>query len=75
MQGIAVYIEVTGHGLHTIGAIMVAFTAIQVHMRVWREHKIDRAVYEEMRHERRLGIVGVALMLLGFLIQLPLLFL
>lgn len=61
--------EILGWGSHTLGAVMVAFTAIQVHMRVWQEHKIDEQVFKEMRHERRVGMIGVGLMIVGFIVH------
>lgn len=55
--------------LDTVGTILIAYTALRVHDRVRREHKIDSRVTREMRRERALGIVGVALILLGFALQ------
>lgn len=50
---------------------MVAFTAVAVHYRVWKEHQIDDKVFKEMRRERGIGVVGIALMVLGDLIEIP----
>lgn len=59
--------------LDLIGKILVSFTAIMVHHRVAREHKIDKEVFEEMRRERNLGLLGIVLMIVGYLIHISLL--
>jgi hypothetical protein len=52
--------------LEAMGGILVAYMVINVHHRVWREHKIDAVVFEEMRKERVLGLVGIALIAIGY---------
>lgn len=64
-------IELIGFILDTVGKIMVSYTAVRVHYRFWREHKIDESVFVEMKKEQRLGIVGIALIIIGFLMELP----
>ncbi len=59
-----------GFFLHTLGEIMIGFTAIMVHHRVWKEHKIDEKVFLEMRRERKIGIIGLALIIIGFGMEL-----
>ena len=59
-----------GLTIHTIGEIMVGFTAIMVHHRFWKEHKVDARVFDEMRRERGIGIIGIVLILIGFFIQM-----
>ena len=49
---------------------MVGFTAIMVHHRFWKEHKVDARVFDEMRRERGIGIIGIVLILIGFFIQM-----
>ena len=65
------FMELLGHTLDLIGKILIAYTAIRVHFRVWKEHKIDEAVFTEMQTERRIGIIGIALIILGYLLELP----
>jgi hypothetical protein len=60
-----------GFTLDVIGKIMIAYTAVQVHYRFWKEHQIDENVFAEMGRERRIGIIGIVLIVLGFLLQLP----
>lgn len=52
------------------GKVMVAYTAIAVHGRVQKEQKIDRAVFRAMKLEKTIGITGIILMILGYLLHL-----
>ena len=64
-------IEFIGFTLDVLGKVMVAFTAIMVHYRFRKEHKIDEKVFRSMRREQLLGIIGILLIILGFLLQVP----
>jgi hypothetical protein len=63
--------ELTGFILDVIGKLLVAYTAIAVHHRFLKEHKIDAAVFKVMHREQIVGIIGVILIIAGFLLQLP----
>lgn len=63
--------ELLGHTLDVVGKVMVAYTAIRVHHRVWVEHKIDRKVFSEMKREQRIGFLGIVLIILGYLLEIP----
>ena len=63
--------ELTGFTLDIIGKIMIAFTAIMVHHRFWKEHKVDERVFRAMRRERWIGILGITFILAGYFLQLP----
>ena len=65
-------LELLGFTIHTMGEILVGYTAIMVHHRVWKEHKIDEVVFEEMTKERLMGIVGLILIIIGFFMQITL---
>lgn len=52
--------------LDTLGKVMVAFTALRVHHRVLKEHKIDKIVFFEMRHEQVIGILGVLFIIIAY---------
>jgi len=41
-----------------------------VHRRVWKEHKINNRVYNEMKREQFIGIVGIVLLIIGYLIKI-----
>lgn len=64
-------LEFLGFTLDVVGKIMVAYTAIAVHYRVWKEHKIDKTVFIAMRNEQTIGIIGIVLIVVGYLLQLP----
>ena len=64
-------IEFIGFTLDVLGKVMVAFTAIMVHYRFRKEHRIDERVFRSMRREQLLGIIGIFLIILGFLLQAP----
>ena len=64
-------IEFLGFTIDLIGKVMVGFTAIMVHHRVWKEHRIDEAVFREMKREQVIGIIGVALIVAGYVLQIP----
>lgn len=60
-----------GFILDVIGKIMVAYAAIRVHRRFWKEHKVDEFVFKAMKREQVIGIAGVIFIVIGFLLQLP----
>lgn len=64
-------IEFIGSTLDVIGKVMVAFTAIMVHHRVWKEHRIDKQVFVEMKREQIIGVAGILLIVIGYAIQVP----
>ena len=64
-------LEFIGFTLDVVGKIMVAFTAIMVHHRFYKEHRIDEKVFRAMRREQLLGVIGIFLIIVGFLLQAP----
>lgn len=64
-------IEFLGFTLDVVGKVMVAYTAIAVHHRFWKEHKIDETVFKAMKSEQIIGIAGIALIIIGFILQIP----
>lgn len=64
-------LEFLGFTLDVIGKIMVAYTAIAVHRRVWKEHKVDEVVFRAMKKEQVIGIIGIILIIIGYLLQIP----
>jgi len=56
--------------LDVVGKIMIAYTAIRVHHRFWKEHKVDEKVFSEMQRERLIGIFGIALIIIGYFLEL-----
>jgi len=64
-------IEFIGFILDVMGKVMVAFTAIMVHRRFRKEHKVDERIFRAMRREQLFGIIGIIFIILGFLLQAP----
>lgn len=64
-------LELFGFILNTIGTIMVAYTAIAVHHHLWKEHKIDAAVFKAMKREQIIGMLGIILIVIGSAMQIP----
>ncbi|HBB56796.1 TPA: hypothetical protein DEW47_03065 [Patescibacteria group bacterium] len=63
--------EFWGFTIGLIGKIMVAFTAIAVHHRFLKEHKVDEGVFKTMKREQFVGILGVILMIIGYFLEIP----
>lgn len=57
-----------------IGKIMIAYTAVMVHHRFWKEHKIDVHVFQAMRREQKIAILGIFFIALGYLLHIYRLF-
>jgi len=56
--------------LDIIGQVMIAYTALAVHRRVWKEHKIDKTVFRMMRHEQLVGILGIIFTISAYFLRL-----
>jgi hypothetical protein len=61
---------IVGHTLEVLGTLMIAFAALRVHHRVLHEHRIDKKVFKAMKKERVIGVIGVGLVVLGYVAQL-----
>jgi len=55
--------------LKDTGTIMVAYMALRVHHRVRQEHNISKKVATIMGLEQKLGVLGIVLIVLGFILQ------
>jgi hypothetical protein len=64
-------LELVGFVLDGLGKILVSYTAIAVHHRVWKEHRIDEAVFREMRREQVIGMIGLTLIITGLILEVP----
>ena len=64
-------IEFLGFTLDVLGKVMVALTAVMVHHRFYKEHKVDEKVFRAMRREQVVGIAGIILIIAGYLLQAP----
>jgi len=61
--------EFIGQTVQVIGEVMIGLTAIMVHRRVWKEHRINPVVYKEMQREQIIGVLGIVLLIGGYFIQ------
>jgi hypothetical protein len=53
-----------------VGALLIAYAALRVHHRVLHEHRIDTEVTNSMKGEQKLGILGVILITIAFILSL-----
>jgi len=53
----------------SLGKVLVAFTAISVHHRFWKEHRVDDMVFRAMRIEQIVGIIGILLIIIGSILE------
>jgi hypothetical protein len=58
-----------GFILEALGEILIGVMIIIVHRHVLREHKIDSDVLRQMKREQAIGMFSVALMTIGFFLQ------
>lgn len=63
-------LQTIGLTLHTAGTLLIGFAALMVHHRVSSQAIIDRTVTRAMRLEQKLGIVGLFLVLIGYILQI-----
>jgi len=62
--------EIVTPTLEVIGHIMVAIVVLNVHTRVAKEHKIDKAVIRYMYKERIIAVIGILFIITGYIIDL-----
>jgi len=55
--------------LNTLGTILIAYAALNVHHRFRHEHKIDEEVFKAMKQEWRIGCFGIAMIVLAFILE------
>ena len=59
-----------GLTLGVIGKVLLGVSVIMVHGKIVHEHRIDKAVILEMRHERNLAIAAIVLVLIGYVLEI-----
>ncbi|MBI4239401.1 hypothetical protein HY620_00225 [Candidatus Uhrbacteria bacterium] len=62
--------QVVGLTLQTVGTLFIGFSALMVHHRVSTQAIIDTSVTKSMDIERKIGILGLALIFIGYLLQI-----
>ena len=63
-------IELAALTFDVVGKILIGIMAILVHRRLWKEHKIDRKVLQELRLEQNVAFIGIAFIIIGYLLEL-----
>lgn len=60
---------VVGATFDVIGKILIGITVLLVHRHIIKEHKINKAVFKEMKREQVLGTVSIVFIIIGYLIH------
>lgn len=63
--------ELLGFILDAMGKVMIAYAAIQVHRHVRKKRKVDEFIFKAMKREQIIGIMGITLIIVGSLLQIP----
>jgi len=42
---------------------------LAVHHRVWKRHRIDKSVFSMMKSEQVIGLLGIFLIVIGYLVK------
>ena len=53
-----------------LGSILIAFTALSVHHKFLTERRVDDKVLKTMQFEQSLGVLGVILIVVGYLVEI-----
>lgn len=53
-----------------LGKFMIILSALRVHHKVKKEHKIDKKVLKALNRERDLAIIGIVLLIIGYFLHL-----
>ena len=61
--------ETLGLTLTTIGEVLIGLTVLHVHHKILEEHKLDKKVFAGIRLEQWAGLLGVSLVILGYIIR------
>jgi hypothetical protein len=56
--------------LETIGTLLIALMALNVHHHLLEEHRLDDTVNRSIRREQIVGMIGVAFVVVGFILEL-----
>lgn len=59
-----------GLTLGVAGKIMLGLAVVLVHGKIVHEHRIDKVVLHEMKRERNIAVVGILLMIIGYLLEI-----
>ncbi|MCI5108510.1 MAG: hypothetical protein MRY49_01535 [Candidatus Pacebacteria bacterium] len=54
--------------IDTAGTLLIAWAALRVHHRFLNEHRVDEKVLSTMKIEQRFGILGMTLVIIGYIL-------
>jgi hypothetical protein len=63
-------IQIIARIVETLGTLSIAWATLSVHHKVLHEHSIDAQVFSTMKREQRFAVVGIILILSGFILDL-----
>lgn len=66
-----VVLEIIGFTLDVIGKVLIGVAVYFVHKRIMKEEKIDKMVLKEIKKEKKIVVLGIILIMIGYLMQLP----
>ena len=58
-----------GLTIGTLGKIILGIGVLRVHIHILREHKIDAVVLKSIKSEQLVTLLGLALIVLGYLLE------
>ncbi|MFC1640855.1 hypothetical protein ACFL2D_02265 [Patescibacteria group bacterium] len=64
-------LEYVGFTIDIAGKILIGYTAIMVHHRFYKEHRVDAKVFKTMKKEQTYGIIGLVFIIMGYIMQFP----
>lgn len=56
--------------LEAVGTLLIAWAALRVHHRVLNEHKISSPVFRIMRIEQILGVSGMVMVFVSYIVSI-----
>ena len=59
-----------GITLATLGKVLLGITVMMVHSKMIKENGIDGKVLTEMKRERNVAILGIVLILAGYILEI-----
>ncbi len=61
---------IIGTTFDVVGKILIGIAVLLVHNHVIKEHKIDKEVLKHMRHEQLVGVIGILLIIIGYVFHI-----
>jgi hypothetical protein len=62
-------IEFLGMTFDFVGTIILAIAVLRVHMKLGKEHKIDKKVLQAIHREKIFAILAIIFIFFGFILQ------